>query len=1104
MQRNALSWLAAFFAASAAVAAGIDPNLLAGLKARSIGPAGMSGRVAAIDAVESNPDVVYVGAATGGVWKSSNGGLTFTPIFDDQPVAAIGAMAIFQANPSIVWIGTGEGNVRNSASVGNGIYRSVDAGATWQYLGLGGTERIHRIVLHPTNPDVAWVAALGREWGENPERGIYKTTDGGKSWRKVLYVDEKTGGADVAIDPSNPNKLFASTWQYRRWPYAFKSGGPGSGLWTSMDGGESWKRLSEDDGLPKGELGRIGLAISRSNPQVVYAMVEAKKSALLRSDDGGTSWKSVNVEPDVDPRPFYFGEIRVDPRFPARVFSVDFDIRISEDGGKTLARAPFSDQIHGDYHALWIDPNHPDRFYVGDDGGVAVSLDGGRTARFVTTLPLAQFYHVALDDEIPFNVYGGLQDNGSWRGPSASWSRDGLGSHRWTSVGGGDGFDTRPDPKDASIGYAMWQGGNLSRWDLKSGEAREIKPPAPNGTKLRFNWNAGFSTDPFDPATIYLGSQFLHRSTDRGETWSILGPDLTTNDPDWQKQDESGGLTLDVSGAENYTTILAIAPSPKERGVLWVGTDDGRLQVTRDGGQSWTSVEKNVPGVPANSWIPHVKASAYAGGTAFVVFDDHRRSNWATYLFRTDDYGKSWKSLAAAPVRAYAQSIEQDPVDPNLLFLGTEFGLWVSFDAGASWVAWRQGIPTVGVYDLAVHPRDGDLVVATHGRAIYVVDDIRPLRKLTADMLREKLHLFEIADVRQHWARPGPFGYGQGQGEFHGDDRPYGALIDVSLSAGDLPWQDDKLERERKEVERGKAGAAPAVAAGKKEDRPAGSKAEKSPAAAPAPEPKADEKADRDKKELTIEIRSAEGKLVRTLRKSAHRGLNRIAWGLERDPAKQPPQKEGAEPPEEEPVGSELPPGTYGVTVKFRGAEAKGSVRVIADPLARNTDADWAAREGSIERGRILQNALVAAIERIRDTRRDVDAVSERVKAANAERIREQTVEASDLPLVAQGEKLKEGLSKLERKLWQSPETPGILGNDDLLSRLGAVQSYVTSAWAPPSPTHLAYLADVETRLRSFLAELDAFFAGEVAGYRTAVQAGKIELLPQVAPIAVP
>jgi len=1104
-----LSLLALMLFVEPVGAAGIDTNLLSGLKARSIGPAGMSGRVAAIDAVESNPDVVYVGAATGGVWKSINGGLTFDPIFDDQPVAAIGSIAIFQANPSIVWVGTGEGNVRNSASVGNGMYRSLDGGTTWSHIGLEGTERIHRIALDPTNSNVAYAAALGRAWGENPERGVFKTTDGGKSWRKVLYVDEKTGAADVAIDPAHPNHLLATTWQYRRWPYSFKSGGPGSGLWSSFDGGETWERATEEDGLPEGELGRIGLAFSRSNPEIVYAMVEAGKSALLRSADGGKTWKSVNSKPNVNPRPFYFGEIRVDPQAPNRVFSLDFDVRMSEDSGATLEGSPFGSEIHGDYHAMWIDPADPRRMYIGDDGGVAVSRDGGKTAGFITTLPLAQYYHVAVDNDMPYHVYGGLQDNGSWRGPSSAWQRGGLRSYQWDAVGGGDGFETVPDPTDSMQGYAMWQGGNLSRWNLRTGEARDVKPPAPlvapdktERTELRFNWNAGFAIDPFDPATIYLGSQFVHRSKDRGETWEIISPDLTSNKPEWQKQEDSGGLTPDVTGAENYTTILAIAPSPVEQGTIWVGTDDGRLHVTRDGGKSWTSVEKNVPGVPAYTWIPHIKASRQAAGTAFVVFDDHRRSNLATYVVRTDDYGKTWKSLSTPELRGYAQAIEQDPVDPNLLFLGTEFGLWVSLDAGKSWSPWRPGVPTVGVYDLVVQPRDGDLVVATHGRALYVIDDIRPLRHLTAATLTQKLHLFEIGDVRQHWRNySSGGGNGLGKGEYEGDNRPYGAMIAVSVAGDDLPWKDEKLERARKaEAKATKTATAKAPAKGKEDlEEPKELKEGKE---VPATEVTKDEKEkDRDKAKedeagkIKVSIRDAGGKVVRTIREKAVRGLNRIVWDLDRDAFRQPPPAEG-EDPSDDATGPELPPGTYAVTVEFRGEKAEGSVKVLPDPRTQNTAADWTAREAAIERTGKLQDQVVAAIERIRDTRKDIDAVADRVKAANAEAIRKHDVVAGELPLIKQGEEVKEGLAKLEKKAWQSPETVGIVRFGDVFTDLNFVQAYITSSWAPPSPSHLSYLDAAEATYGRFSSELDAFFADAVAKYREKVREAKIELVP--------
>ncbi|HKV06540.1 MAG TPA: hypothetical protein VJ725_00285, partial [Thermoanaerobaculia bacterium] len=709
----------------ASAASQMDPSLLAGLKARSIGPATMSGRVAAVDVADSNPDLVYVGTAAGGVWKSVNGGLTWAPTFDDQPVASIGDVQIFQPNPDVVWVGSGEGNPRNSVSIGNGVYRTLDGGLTWQHLGLEKTERIHRVVLHPRDPNVAWIAALGQLWGENPDRGVYRTTDGGRSWKKVLYVDERTGAADLIADPSNPNHLIAAMWDFRRWPWIFRSGGPGSGLYQTWDGGETWKKLTEEDGLPKGNLGRTGLAISHSNPNIIYALVEADKSALLRSDDNGKTWKTVNDDPRTAERPFYYADIKVDPEWPNRLYNLTARLQVSEDSGKTWNGLGRSREIHGDYHDLWINPNDPEHMIAANDGGLGISRDRGETWMFVGNLPVGQFYHVNVDMDRPYNVYGGLQDNGSWRGPSSTREGGGIRSSSWEVVGGGDGFDTSPDPEDSMKGYSMSQGGELVRWDLRSRSATTIRPPDPlpgdGREKLRFNWNAGLAQDPFEPGTIYYGSQYLHKSTDRGDNWTIISPDLTTDDPEKQKGSQSGGLTPDVTAAENHTTIVAIAPSPREKGVLWVGTDDGRLHVTRDGGKTWTSVEKNVSGVPANTWIPHITPSKYDAASAFVVFDNHRRADFAPYVYRTDDWGKTWKSLTTKDVQGYAYKVEQDPVDKDLLFLGTEFGLWVSFDGGARWHRWTHGVPTTSVMDLVVHPRDQDLVIATHGRAMYIV-----------------------------------------------------------------------------------------------------------------------------------------------------------------------------------------------------------------------------------------------------------------------------------------------------------------------------------------------------------------------------------------------
>lgn len=1064
----------------------LDPELLAGFTVRSIGPAGMSGRIGAIEGV-SGTSTVYVGAATGGVWKSDNGGLSFTPIFDDQSVAAIGALAVFPVNPAVVWVGTGEGNVRNSASVGNGVYRSNDSGKTWQHLGLEGTERIHRILLHPRDARIAWVCAPGREWGENPERGVFRTTDSGATWQKVLYVDERTGCGDLALDPGNPDHLLANLWQFRRWPYFFRSGGPGSGLFHSWDGGTTWKRQQVEDGLPAGPLGRTGLAFSPSHPDVVYALVEAEKSALLRSTDGGRSWETRNSDVNIAQRPFYFADLRVDPEWPHRLYSLHFGVEVSEDGGKSFSRLPGASSLHGDFHAMWIDPTNPRHLYLGDDGGVGESWDRGATARHVENLPLAQFYHVAVDQEEPYNVLGGLQDNGSWRGPSSVLRFGGGGNHDWQLVGFGDGFDVQPDPTDSKVGYAMAQGGFLVRWSLHDHQTRDIRPPEPEGVKLRFNWNAGLAIDPFQPATIYYGSQFVHRSTDRGETWTTISPDLTVNDPAWQKQADSGGLTPDVTAAENYSTILSIAPSAVERGVIWVGTDDGRLHVTRDGGSTWTAVEANVPGVPKHTWIPHVEASAYAGGEAFVVFDDHRRSNHAAYVYRTTDYGKTWTSLVTPDVRGWALVVEQDPVAPHLLFLGTEFGLYVSVDTGKSWTQWKSGLPTVSVMDLVIHPREHDLVIATHGRALYILDDIRPLREITPASLAEPLRFYSGADGVLFAGEFARGGFGMGDGHFQSAARPYGAIFTFSVSNDELPLADPKRERERQEADRRKA----------LEAYPWGP--EKPTFELPAPTPP---------KKAKIRILDAGGKEVRSFERPVVRGVNRVVWGLERQGNRNFPAAPN-QPSNDDPTGPELPPGTYSVEVKLGDHEARGTVQVRGRASIGNSPADWQKREEAIARVDELWNAASDAVNRVRDVRADVSALLARAAAEKARQEKaladkkgesepsENKDEEKD-PFVEAGHALKKKLDEFEKRLWQDENTKGIADAADLTSQMFQTYFGLLSTYAPPSPTHEVGYERTRARLQAAVDELNTLLAGDVEAFRKLAAERGIGLLAPV------
>jgi photosystem II stability/assembly factor-like uncharacterized protein len=642
-------------------------------------------------------------------------------------------VAVFQPNPDIVWVGTGEGNPRNSAGVGRGLFKSIDGGRTWMAVGFEGSERIHRVITHPSDPDVVYIGVLGPAWSDGEERGVYRTQDGGESWERVLWQNERTGAADLVMDPANPDKLFAAMWEFRRDPWFLTSGGPGSGLFRTNDGGDSWTRVTADDGFPRGMLGRIGVGIAASDPNVVYALVEAEQSALVRSTDGGFSWTTINDESGIVPRPFYYADLRVDPQNENRIYSLNSAIEVSEDQGRTWSTVVPSAIIHGDVHELWIDPSDGRRMIIGEDGGIAFTYDRGDNWRFVENLPLAQFYHIDVDDAHPFNVYGGLQDNGSWFGPSTVWENKGILNAHWTRVGGGDGFSVMPDRSDPeNFGYSMSQGGNLQHFDKRTGARRSIQPVHPEGVTLRFNWNAGLTWDRHDTGTIYLGSQFLHRSSDQGRSWEIISPDLTTDDPEKQRAFESGGLTLDASGAEMHTTIISIGPSALEEGLIWVGTDDGQVQLTRDDGVTWTNLRDRVPGLPEGIWIPDVQPSRHVPGRAYLVAEDHRRGDWTPHVWVTEDYGQRWRSIADDGIDGFVHAIEEDPENPNLLFLGTEFGLHVSLDRGETWMPFRAGVPATPIRDLLVHPRDGDLVLGTHGRALLVVDDIRPLRELAA------------------------------------------------------------------------------------------------------------------------------------------------------------------------------------------------------------------------------------------------------------------------------------------------------------------------------------------------------------------------------------
>lgn len=720
-----------YLPAVAEVKVTIDSSTFGGIPARAIGPAVMGGRITAIDAVGKNPQIIYVGSAGGGVWKSINGGNTFRPVFD-KFTQSVGAVAVDNLKPETVWVGTGESWVRNSVSVGTGLYKSTDSGDNWTLVGLEKSERISRICINPQDSAVVYVAVLGHLWDADKERGVYKTTDAGKTWEKILYVDENTGCADLCIDPQEPGTLYAALWQFRRKPYFFTSGGPGSGLYKTGDGGKTWKKIH--NGLPKENLGRIAVAVAPSRPGRIYAVVESRQSAFYRSDDQGENWLRLDSSDIIGERPFYFSLVVVDPVDYKRVYKPGFILNVSSDAGKSFERR--GGEPHPDYHALWVNPGNPSHLLLGTDGGVYVSYDKGGTWRFLNNIPVSQFYHVSFDMENPYNVYGGLQDNGSWAGPSRS--PGGIDNSDWTVVGDGDGFYVLVDPHNKDIIYREYQGGFVSRLHRTSGESKDIRPyPGPGEPDYRFNWNTPIVVT---PNALYIGAQFLFRSVDKGDSWERISPDLTTNNREKQRQLETGGITVDNSTAENHCTIFTIGESPLDKDVLWVGTDDGNVQVTRSGGKSWDNVVGNIPGLPLCTWCSSIAASRYNAATAYATFDGHQTGDMKAYVYKTTDFGTTWQSLNSDAIKGYAFVIREDTENPGLLFLGTEFGLFVSLDDGAQWAQFTGNLPNVAVRDIAIHPRDHAAILATHGRGIYIIDDLTLFRKITPAVLEQDVY----------------------------------------------------------------------------------------------------------------------------------------------------------------------------------------------------------------------------------------------------------------------------------------------------------------------------------------------------------------------------
>lgn len=1040
-------------------------DLVKNMKPRNIGPGGMSGRVTAIDAVHSNPDIMFVGTASGGLWKSSSGGIKWEPIFDKEVTASIGAVAIQQSNPSVIWVGTGEGNPRNSLNGGYGIYRSLDGGKNWSLMGLEKTRHIHRIIIDPTNPNTVYAAAIGSPWGEHPERGIYKTTDGGLTWNRVLFANNKTGAADLVMDPTNPNKLIAAMWEHKRDPWFFNSGGEGSGLHMTHDGGKTWKKLTDEDGLPKGNLGRIGVAIAPNKPNIVYALVEAEKNALYKSVDGGFNWKMINDKDDIGNRPFYYSEIYVDPQNENRVYSIYTYVNVSEDGGKSfdmlMPAYGVDNGVHPDHHAWWIHPKNGNFMIDGNDGGMNITKDGGKSWRFIGNLPVAQFYHINVDNEFPYNVYGGMQDNGSWRGPAYVWRAQGIRNSYWQEISFGDGFDVVPDKDDSRYGWTMSQQGYVQRYDWQTGNNYIVRPthPEPN-VELRFNWNSAINIDPFSNSTIYFGSQFVHKSTDKGETWTIISPDLTTNDPEKLKQAESGGLTMDATGAENHCTILVIEPSPIEKDMLWIGTDDGRIHITQNGGSTWTEVTKNIKGLPTGSWIPQIKASNKNKGEALLIANDYRRFNYTPYAYRTKDYGKTWTRIVDEnDVKSYTLSIVEDIEEPNLMFLGTDDGLYISVNAGEKWTKWTEGFPTVSVKDLVIHPREHDLVIGTFGRAAWVLDDIRPLREMAKNkqLIYQKIELFEPPIAYQAaYQQPTGSRFG-GDAMYNGENKGFGAIFSYYLKV-DEKKEDAKDNKDKK----------------KKDES---SDNEKDDSAA---EDKAVVKWD----SLSLQIYDGE-RLIRTLKQKAPEksGIHKWTWYMDEAGVERPSKSTRKR--NNEPGGASVKPGKYKAVLTFGDLKSEEMITVKTDPRLDVSSANINEVYAASKELENMQQTAADAVKQLVESKKIAEAYQSDLKKLDKNAYKEQIKASKDI--------MKKIDDIIDIYLGKEDKRQGITRNPEItvMERLGNANGYVQSRQNGLTTTENTLIKHAKDELNSALDKTNTFFNNDWKTYQSTMESLK-------------
>ena len=1028
--------LAALAPTSAQEQAPADPHAtpaeFGNLAYRGIGPAA-GGRLTRVAGVPGDPNTYYAATASGGVWKSLDGGATWKPIFDDQPVSSIGAIAVAASDPNVVYVGSGEANIRGNVAAGNGIYRSLDAGKTWSHV-WKQEGQIGTMAVDPRDANVAFAAVLGHAFGPNPERGVYRTRDGGRTWQQVLKKDERTGASDVALDPSNPSIVFAGFWQALRKPWDLVSGGPGSGLWTSRDGGDTWKQLA-GKGLPAGIWGKVGVAVAPSDGRRVYALIEADEGGLFRSDDGGETWTLTTADRRLRQRAWYYTTVHVNPRDADEVWVPNVPMLKSTDGGRTFTVV--KGIHHGDHHDIWFDPRNPGRMISGNDGGADVSVDGGETWN-TTLMPISQFYHVNVDTAVPYRVHGAMQDLGTSSTPSNSLSRSGITRGDWYPVGGGEAGHTASAPDDPAIVYAGEYLGYISRYDHRTRQARHVGawPENPSGhggehLRYRFQWTAPIATSPHDPKVVYHAGNVLFRTSDGGETWTVISPDLTTNDKSKQKW-AGGPITGDNTGVETFCTIFAVAESPRQRGLIWAGSDDGLVHVTRDAGKSWTNVTRNVPGLPAFATVSLIEPSAFEAGAAYLVVDNHRQDDMKPYLWRTTDFGESWTSLAAGlPQDVYLHAVREDPKKEGQLYLGTERGVMLSADAGRTWRALRLNLPTVAVHDLRV--KGDDLVVGTHGRSIWIFDDLTPVREWSARIASAPVHLFAPVEAIRWRYHGGP------REKNAGANPPQGAVVSIWLK--DAPKGDVTLEilDARNRLVRTLSSKAP-DAWGHYEDEE---------------EPKAALKAEAGLQRAVWDLRWEGASLIRDAR---------LDYG---DPTE----------------GPLAVPGVYTLRLRVDGREETSKLAVAPDPRVPLTQADLEAHQEFALQVRDAISRLAEGVGRLRSVREQLEGHAKRLEP-----------DPRAKELVGMSKALVERLTALESRM-HNPEAEvsyDILaarkGGAKIYSRLSPLLMFVNEGDGAPTQGMKDVFAGQQEELAGYTAELKALLDRDLATIQAAAR----------------